>query len=191
MGPNEEAHKHNSSSIPNRIDSVESDDDEIAGWRAEGWRIGFDVEMRVGVPGGVDRPHESAESESDATEDGHNTAYDAENGPSLNCGYVLLPSSAVDDAPPSPPTSTPTATSPTHCQSNWLVPAPPPATELDSIQHKPNDFNLDRVKTEEIKQIMAQMSVSSRKPEWAQQIDDGKLTELVDRLKKGKVTDGK
>ncbi|KAL3100099.1 hypothetical protein niasHS_000710 [Heterodera schachtii] len=104
--------------------------------------------------------------------------------PSLNCGYVLLPSSAVDDAPPSPPASTPTATSPTHCQSNWLLPPPPPAaTELDSIQHKPNDFNLDRVKTEEIKQIMAQMSVSSRKPEWAQQI--------VDRLKKGKVTDGK
>uniref|UniRef100_A0A914HYM7 Centriolar and ciliogenesis-associated protein HYLS1 C-terminal domain-containing protein n=1 Tax=Globodera rostochiensis TaxID=31243 RepID=A0A914HYM7_GLORO len=201
MGPNEKSHNFSS---PIKIDSIESDDEEMARLRAEGWHVGFGVEMRVAVvgegggggAGDDDNRTDSADSSnndnecSDVTTDDGQNDEEEENVSTPYCGYLPLPSSVADDDGEASSTSTTTTTAalqwlPTNSTPNNLSLLPPPPTaDMDHIRHQPIDINLDQVKVDEIRIIMAQMTMSTQQPEWTRQIDDLKLAELVKRLKK-------
>uniref|UniRef100_A0A1I8BBI3 Uncharacterized protein n=1 Tax=Meloidogyne hapla TaxID=6305 RepID=A0A1I8BBI3_MELHA len=158
MGPRGES-LSNQPKRPTNVDNSEDDEDD----QNDGWRIGFDVEMR-GI--GIER------TSSNTTDDESSNELEQQND------YQQIPSSSNNDNNSNWIPSTP----------KYDLPEAPPLEHL-KIEHQPIDISMDKDKIDQIKSIMSQINGSlneniPQQPEWLKNVDDNRLGEIIRDLAK-------
>ncbi|KAI1715313.1 hypothetical protein Ddc_10967 [Ditylenchus destructor] len=193
MGPRmPENGNHNA---PHGSGTHSSSEDEIDVPEEDGWRIGYEVHMEgLGVVNVYDGGMNSDASDFSTDDEGDIGSEDNSDNEAKRAGYRPLLADASPAAPntinnelasvggPSASDVDQASVVQAKTPPSLNMPPPPPLPEDLKIPHKPMPIALNEESISQIKSAMSKMEIPT--PPWAADLEDNKLSELVQELKR-------